>query len=160
MIHISHACKLENVSHSCNHQQQRGRASQGVDLTWDHQWYLNSTKRKLLWHLDQQILNTLQPILLVVSSFDFASYLLDCLIRSWNPQLFIVIIKVVSNSIWIQSFMTGPSTKIKYHFIRDNIRKGAMKLQCIPTDQWVVDILTKPLEKSKFEAFKNIFGLV
>jgi hypothetical protein len=35
-----------------------------------------------------------------------------------------------------------------------------MKLQYIPTDQQVVDILTKPLAKGKFEAFRDRLGLV
>jgi hypothetical protein len=37
--------------------------------------------------------------------------------------------------------------EIKYHFIRDKIWKGAVKLQYVPTDQQVEDILTKPLVK-------------
>jgi hypothetical protein len=35
-----------------------------------------------------------------------------------------------------------------------------MKIQYIPMDQQVVDILTKPLAKGKFEAFKDGLGLV
>jgi hypothetical protein len=35
-----------------------------------------------------------------------------------------------------------------------------VKLQYIPTDQQVVDILTKPLEKGRFEAFRDKLGLV
>jgi hypothetical protein len=50
--------------------------------------------------------------------------------------------------------------EIRYHFIRDRIQKGAVKLQYIPTDQQVVDILTKPLAKGKFEAFRDRLGLV
>jgi hypothetical protein len=38
--------------------------------------------------------------------------------------------------------------------------KGLVKLQYIPTDQQVVDILTKPLGKGKFEAFRDKLGLV
>jgi hypothetical protein len=50
--------------------------------------------------------------------------------------------------------------EIRYHFIRDRVQKGAVKLQYIPTDQQVVDILTKPLAKGKFEAFRDRLGLV
>ena len=35
-----------------------------------------------------------------------------------------------------------------------------MKLQYISIDQHVGDILTKPLEKGKFGAFRDILGLV
>jgi hypothetical protein len=45
--------------------------------------------------------------------------------------------------------------EIRYHFIRDRIQKGAVKLQYISTDEQVADILTKPLEKGKFVFFKR-----
>jgi hypothetical protein len=50
--------------------------------------------------------------------------------------------------------------EIMYHFIQDKIQKGAVKLQYVPTDQQVADILTKPLAKGKFEAFRDKLGLV
>jgi hypothetical protein len=50
--------------------------------------------------------------------------------------------------------------EIKYHFIRDKVQKGAVKLQYIPMNQHVVDILTKPLSKGKFKAFIDKLGLV
>jgi hypothetical protein len=37
---------------------------------------------------------------------------------------------------------------------------GAMKFQYIPMDQYVADILTKPLARGEFEAFKDRLGLV
>jgi hypothetical protein len=43
--------------------------------------------------------------------------------------------------------------EIKYHFILYRVQKETTKLQYIPTDQQVVDILTKPLARGKFEAF-------
>ena len=39
--------------------------------------------------------------------------------------------------------------EIKYHFIQDMVQKGVVKLHYIPIDQYLVDILTKPLEKGK-----------
>jgi hypothetical protein len=50
--------------------------------------------------------------------------------------------------------------EIIYHFIQDMVQKGAMQLRYIPTDQQVADILTKPLEKGKFEAFRDKLGFV
>jgi hypothetical protein len=50
--------------------------------------------------------------------------------------------------------------EIKYHFIRDMIQKGVVKLQYVPTDQQVADILTKPLAKGKLEEFRDKLGLV
>jgi hypothetical protein len=43
--------------------------------------------------------------------------------------------------------------EIRYHFIRDMIQRGALKLQYISTDEQVVDVLTKPLSRVKFEHF-------
>ena len=35
--------------------------------------------------------------------------------------------------------------EIKYHFIRDMVHKGAVKLKYVPTEEQVADVLTKPL---------------
>jgi hypothetical protein len=50
--------------------------------------------------------------------------------------------------------------EIRYHFIRDRVLKGAVKLQYIPTDVQLADILTKPLVKWKFVFFRNKLGVV
>jgi len=49
---------------------------------------------------------------------------------------------------------------IKYHYIRDMVQKGAVKLQYISTDEQTSDILTKPLSKVKFEYFRDKLGVV
>jgi hypothetical protein len=43
--------------------------------------------------------------------------------------------------------------EIRYHFIRDRVQKGVVKLQHISIDEHIVDILTKPLVKGKFVYF-------
>ena len=50
--------------------------------------------------------------------------------------------------------------EIRYHFICDHVQKGAVKLQYLPTDEQVADILTKSLGKSKFVYFRNKMGVV
>ena len=50
--------------------------------------------------------------------------------------------------------------EIRYHFIRDHVQKGVVKLQYLPTDEQVADILTKSLGKSKFEYFRDKMGVV
>ena len=45
--------------------------------------------------------------------------------------------------------------EIRYHFIRDMVQKGAIKLQYIPTDDQTTNVLTKPLPKVKFEYFRG-----
>jgi hypothetical protein len=49
---------------------------------------------------------------------------------------------------------------IKYHFIRDVVEKGAVKLHYVASNEQVADVLTKPLSKVKFEYFRDKLGLV
>ena len=49
--------------------------------------------------------------------------------------------------------------EIRYHFIRDMVQKGAIELQYISTNDQVVDVLTKPLPKVKFEYFHGRLGV-
>jgi hypothetical protein len=50
--------------------------------------------------------------------------------------------------------------EIRYHFIRDKVQRGAMKIQYISTDEQVPDILTKALMKGKFVFFRGKMGVV
>jgi hypothetical protein len=40
--------------------------------------------------------------------------------------------------------------EIWYHYIRDMVQRGALKLQYVGTDEKVADVLTKPLSRVKF----------
>jgi hypothetical protein len=50
--------------------------------------------------------------------------------------------------------------EIRYHFIRDMVQRGALKLQYISTDEQVVDVMTNPLSRVKFEHFRDKLGIV
>ena len=50
--------------------------------------------------------------------------------------------------------------EIKYYFIRDKVQEGEVKLQYIPIDEQMVDILTKPLSRIKFAYFRDKLGIV
>jgi hypothetical protein len=50
--------------------------------------------------------------------------------------------------------------EIKYHYIREMIQKGAVKLQYVPTDEPVADVLIKPLSREKFKYFRDELGVV
>jgi hypothetical protein len=52
------------------------------------------------------------------------------------------------------------NTKIHYHYIHDMVQRGALKLQYISMDEQVVDVLTKPLSRVKFELFRDNLGIV
>jgi hypothetical protein len=43
--------------------------------------------------------------------------------------------------------------EIRYHYIRDMVQRGAIKLQYVSTDEHVVDVFTKPLYRVNFEHF-------
>ena len=50
--------------------------------------------------------------------------------------------------------------EIKYHFIRDMVQKGAVKLKYVPTEEQVADVLTKSMAHVKFEYFRDKLGIV
>jgi hypothetical protein len=50
--------------------------------------------------------------------------------------------------------------EIRYHFIRNMVQRGSLKLQYISTDEQVADVLTKPLSRVKFEHFRDKLGIV
>jgi hypothetical protein len=50
--------------------------------------------------------------------------------------------------------------EIRYHYIRDMVQKGAVRLQYVATDEQVADVLTKPLSRMKFEYFRDKLGVV
>ena len=50
--------------------------------------------------------------------------------------------------------------KIKYHYIRDMVQRGAVKLQYVVTDDQIDDVLMKPLARVKFEYFREKLGVL
>jgi hypothetical protein len=50
--------------------------------------------------------------------------------------------------------------EIRYHFIRDRVQKGAVKLQYVSTNEQVADILSEGLSKEKFEYFQEKLGVI
>ena len=45
--------------------------------------------------------------------------------------------------------------EIKYHYTKDMVQRGAVKLQYVAMDKHIADMLTKPLAKVKFEYFRE-----
>ena len=50
--------------------------------------------------------------------------------------------------------------EIKYHYIRDMVQRGAVKLQYVAIDEKIADVLTKPLARVKFEYFREKLGVL
>lgn len=60
---------------------------------------------------------------------------------------------------------TNPSNRtkhidVRYNFIKDYIRKGLISCEYCCTEEMMADILTKPLNRIKFEKFRFMLGLV
>ena len=50
--------------------------------------------------------------------------------------------------------------EICYHYIRDMVQRGVVKLQYVGIDELFADVLTKPLSRVKFENFRDKLGIV
>jgi hypothetical protein len=50
--------------------------------------------------------------------------------------------------------------EIKYHYIKDMVQRGEVRLQYVIIEEQVADMLTKPLSRTKFEHFKDKLGMV
>ena len=50
--------------------------------------------------------------------------------------------------------------EIKYHYIMDMVQRGSMKLQYVPMDEKIADVLTKPLARVKYEYFRENLGVL
>ena len=50
--------------------------------------------------------------------------------------------------------------EIKYHYIRDMVQRGAVKLQCVATEEHIDDVLMKLLARLKFEYFRERLGVL
>ena len=46
-----------------------------------------------------------------------------------------------------------------YHYLRDMVQKGAIRLQYIPTVEQIADVFTKPLSVVKFVYFRDKLGM-
>ena len=50
--------------------------------------------------------------------------------------------------------------EIRYHFIRDLVKRKIVCLEYIPTERQNADIFTKPLDRSKFETLRQVIGVI
>ncbi|GHB31923.1 hypothetical protein GCM10010392_68950 [Streptomyces clavifer] len=48
---------------------------------------------------------------------------------------------------------------IRYHFLKDKVADGEVKLEYVPTTEQVADIFTKPLPKEVFEYLRKKLGV-
>ena len=48
---------------------------------------------------------------------------------------------------------------IKYHFVRDKVNDGTLKIRYCPTAEMIVDMLTKGLPTGNFNKLRKLIGL-
>ena len=49
--------------------------------------------------------------------------------------------------------------EMKYHFIRDMVQKGMVKLQYVSTEENIADVMTKPLSMMNFRHLQDNLGM-
>jgi hypothetical protein len=49
--------------------------------------------------------------------------------------------------------------EVRYHFLRDNVKKGKIALIHVPTHDQLVDIFTKPLDQVTFTHLRGELGV-
>ena len=50
--------------------------------------------------------------------------------------------------------------EFKYHYIRDMVQRGAVKLQYAATEEQIADVLMNPLARVKFKYFREKLGVL
>ena len=50
--------------------------------------------------------------------------------------------------------------EIKYHFIRDQVKKGTVELKYCQTEDMIADIFTKGLQRDKFAKLRQMAGVM
>jgi hypothetical protein len=93
----------------------------------------------------------------VVLSMTEAEYLAACAVAVWLRELLSGLfgLGLEATCIWCdnQSCMKSSENPVV-------LQKGAVRLQYVATDEQVVDVLTKPLSRMKFEYFRDKLDVV
>ena len=50
--------------------------------------------------------------------------------------------------------------EIKYHYIRDMVQRGVVKISYVATEEQIADVLTNPLARVNFEYFGEKLGVL
>jgi hypothetical protein len=113
----------------------KSREQYGIALSTTEAEYIAtcSTNCEAMW---------LQKLLTSLSDLEMEATVILC-----DNQSFI---KMTKNPVFHDS---SKHIEIWYHYIRDMVQRGVIKLQYVGTDEQIVDVLTKPLSCVKSEYF-------
>ena len=65
-------------------------------------------------------------------------------------------IKIACNDVVNESFK---HIEVRYHFLRDHVKKDTVKLPYVETAKMVADVMTKLLQRQKHSFFREAMGL-
>ena len=50
--------------------------------------------------------------------------------------------------------------EMRYHYVRNMVKRCVVELQYVPTDEQVANVLMKPTVRGKFEAFRDMLEIM
>ena len=74
--------------------------------------------------------------------------------------LFGVTMKVPSRFLSTRFNIKTKHIEIRYHFIRDHIRRGEIELYYVNTHDNLADIFTKPLDEARFHELRHELNII
>jgi hypothetical protein len=81
-------------------------------------------------------------------------HVLDSIVIHFDNQ---ICVKISENPVFHDK---SKHIDIKYHYIRYMVKRKRVLVQYLPTDEKVVDVLTKPLTRMKLKYFRDRLGVV
>ena len=138
-----------------------GRALQSVSSIWDQMRSLGFSRKQSC-----VALCTAEAEYVVACSASCeAVWLRKLLFDLFNIQLDAICIycdnqgcvKLAENSVFHDK---SKHVEIKYHYIQDMVQRGEVNLLYVAMNEQIIDVLTKPLARVKFEYFKERLGVI
>ncbi|KAL6334010.1 hypothetical protein AAG906_000061 [Vitis piasezkii] len=100
--------------------------------------------------------------IIMKNTSDGCFYIGNCLVAWMNQGTMVVLCDNTSAINISKNPILHSRTKhidIRHHFIRDLVEDKVVSLEYVPTEGQIADILTKPLDVSKFESLRKSIGL-
>ncbi|GKF33873.1 gag/pol polyprotein, partial [Tanacetum coccineum] len=112
--------------------------------------YLGPLINNVRFHVPLQKLNTKFLLTLLLSSHGFKLFLMSLVSVHLQLLYYCVTILVQHTCQLTLSFMRTKHVKIDYHFVREKVAQGDLRVQHIYTHDQIADIFTKPLPTPRF----------
>lgn len=67
------------------------------------------------------------------------------------------VIKLAKNSSF---YKRSKHIDVRTHFVRERIQNGELKIEHVPSENQVADILTKPIPRVQFQRLRDKLGMI